>query len=409
MTAPTMKGIYTDTGIDDPYPLYKRIREIDPVYWDAQMGDAGGWMITGYEAAITVLLATGMSAKRPAWQPSTLPPGTEPAQIRAMHAINQQVVTSDPPDHTRLRKQLNRPFLPRSVEGMRDRVHRAAHALLDAALSDATGELDVMARYGFALPVMSLGRLLGIPVDHQQYLNWMLSLGLLIDDSPVSREYQPKLLAGVNEYLDFFHALVERRSDTRCDDLLQSLADSYTHGGFVDEEELLANLAFLLTAGQVSTAHQIGNTLLHLLRDPELYELVRADPARVADMSAEFMRFDSSIQLTKRRVREPMELGGHELPAGAEVFVWIGAAHRDPVRFPDPDRIDPDRAVGDHIVFGRGIHYCLGARLGQLVHDTAVQAFVERVPKPRLALTDRVERSIMPTFRGPYRLPVAFG
>ncbi|GAA4827339.1 cytochrome P450 [Saccharopolyspora rosea] len=405
----TMERIYADDCIDDPYPLFHRIREDDPVRWDDRMGEAGGWMVTGYEPAVAALMDTRLSAARPQWLADRLPTGAEPSHTAAMNALYQQVVTSDPPAHDRIRRELKAPFMPRPVDAMAERITATAHRLLDTAIADGDGEFDLMAAYGYALPALSLGRLLGVPGGgDQEYLHWMLCLGLLLDDGPASREHQPKLLGGVHEFVEFFRGLVAERRDGRRDDFLQALADSYTGGRWADEAELLGNLAFLLTAGQISTAHQIGNSVLHLLRDPELYERVRADPTAVARMSAELMRFDSSVQLTKRRVLEPVELGGHQLSTGEEVFVWIGAAHRDPAQYPDPDRIDPDRGEVGHIAFGRGIHFCLGARMGKLVHDLAVQAFVERVRRPRLATPDKVDRSIMPTFRGPYRLPVRY-
>ncbi|MGI5282720.1 cytochrome P450 [Nonomuraea polychroma] len=406
----TMADIYRQEHVDDPYPLYRQVRESDPVYWDDKMGDAGAWMVTGYAAAQTALMDPRLSAKRPHWGPDQLP--GDPQLDSAQRAIDQQIVVSDAPAHTRLRQHLTRPFLRRRVDAMREDAAKLAHALLDAAIDGESGELDAMDRYAFALPAISLTGLLGIPAYDQRYLSWMLSLGLLIDDGPLSRSHQRKLLGGVAEYTAFFAQHVadrrEARRDGRREDLVQTLADCYTDGGFANAEELHGNLAFLLTAGQISTAHQIGNTLLHLLRHPDAYERLRADPAAVPAATAEFMRYDASIQLTKRRVREPFELGGHELKADEEVFVWIGAAHRDPEQFAEPDRLDLDRAGVKHIAFGHGIHYCLGGRLGQLVHDVAVQAFIERVPSPRL-LTDTIERSVMPTFRGPYKLPVGFG
>ncbi|GAA1939260.1 cytochrome P450 [Amycolatopsis minnesotensis] len=403
----TMKQIYTETGADDPYPLFRRIREADPVYWDPHMGDDGAWMVTGYAEAMSALMDTRLSAKRPHWNPAALPDDTDPGHRTALAALDDQVVVADPPEHTRLRRHLNRPFLPRPVHDMEDRITATARHLIDAALSGGTGEFDAMGDYGFTLPATSLGRVLGIPRD-QDYIPWMLSLGLLIDDGPVSRERTPKLLGSVHEYLEFFRGQVAERRGGGYDDLMQTLADAYTNGEFADETELYANLAFLLTAGQISTAHQIGSTLLHLLRRPEIYERLRANPGLVPAVSPELMRYDASVQLTKRRVREPLRLGDHDLDTGAEIFVWIGAANRDPERFPDPDRLDPDRENVTHLSFGRGIHFCLGAQLGKLVHDTALQTFLDRVPNPRLLVDGRVHRSAMPTFRGPYLLPVGY-
>lgn len=409
MTVLTMADIYGQDNIDDPYPLYRRVREADPVYWDEKMGDAGAWMVTGYAPALSALMDSRLSAKRPHWSRDHLPEGADSRLAAAQRAIDQQVVVSDPPDHGRIRRELAKRFKPRPVDAMREDVRTLAHQLLDGALGRADNGMDAMDKFAFALPAISLTGLLGIPVYDERYLSWMLSLGLLIDDGPLSRQHQTRFLNGVAEFTGFFgEHIAERRAEgtggTR-GDLLQTLADSYTGGDFDNEEELLGNLAFLLTAGQISTAHQIGNTLLHLLRHREVYEWLRAEPAAISGVTAEFMRYDASIQLTKRRAREPIELGGHELGQGDEVFVWIGAAHRDPEQFDDPERLDMERTGVKNIAFGHGIHYCLGGRLGQLVHDVALQAFLERVPPARLR-DATVERSVMPTFRGPYKLPL---
>jgi cytochrome P450 len=133
-----------------------------------------------------------------------------------------------------------------------------------------------------------------------------------------------------------------------------------------------------------------------------------ADPSAVVAATPEFMRYDSSVQLTKRRAQEPVELGGQRIETGQEILVWIGAAHRDPVAFPDPDVLDPDRPKTPNLSLGHGIHYCLGGQLGQLVNEVAITRFVDRIGNPRVDL-DKVERAETPTFRGPHKLPITFG
>ncbi|MFF7475331.1 cytochrome P450 [Streptomyces sp. NPDC008092] len=403
-TAPevSLSGVYLPEFIDDPYPLYRRARETAPVLWDPQMGDAGAWMVTGYETALTALRDPRFSARRPQWDPATAPERTA-SPLRALHT---QVFVSDAPDHQRIRKAMSQPFLPRAVDAMRGDIERAAHRLLDAVLP--CGEMDFMADYAMALPSETVCQVLGVPrEDRGTVWKFILSWGLLVDEGPLSKEHPEYHLAGIGKYMDYFRGQLALRRTRRTDDLMQTVADAWDDGGFSSEEELLGNLIFLLTAGQTTTAHQIGNTVLALLAQPEVYGRVAAEPSLVPEATPEFMRYDSSVQLTRRRATEPVELGGRFIEAGEEVFVWIGAAHRDPAVFPDPDRIDLDRPRTPNLALGHGAHYCLGGRLGQLVNEIAVRTFVERVTGPGVDLSG-VHRTVTPTFRGPHVMPMTF-
>lgn len=401
----TMAHIYRPEFVADPYPLYRRIRETDPVFWDARMGDGGAWMVTGYDAALTVLRDPRFSARRPQWDPERYDPPEREAVAAPLNALAHQLFVVDPPDHTRLRRQMMPAFLPRAVEALRERIETAATRLLDEVAG--TGRMDAMAQYGFALPSAIVSHVLGIPPeDRDRYWRRIINWGVVVDDGPLARANPGHHLAGVGKYMDYFRDLLRRR-DAHRDGLVQALADGYEQGTFQDEEELLGNLIFLLTAGQTTTAHQIGNTLTAIIGQPEVYERLAADPELAVVATPEFMRYDSSVQLTKRRVGEEIELSGHQLLPGQEVFVWIGGAHRDPARYPDPERLDLDRVVGQHLALGHGIHYCAGGQLGQLVNEIAIRLFVTRIRAPRLDPAG-VERSGTPTFRGPHALPVTF-
>ncbi|MEU2283741.1 cytochrome P450 [Streptomyces sp. NPDC013178] len=407
MTQPTapdvsLSDVYRPEFIDDPYPLYRRARETHPVLWDPRMGDAGAWMVTGYDTALTALRDPRFSARRPQWDPAA---GTErtTSPLRALHT---QVFVSDPPDHQRIRRALSGPFLPRAVDAMRPDLERAAHRLLDAVLP--RGEMDFMADYALALPSATVCGLLGVPEEDRDRLwKFIVSWGLLVDDGPFGKENPEYHLGGIGKYMDYFRRQLDLRRTRRADDLMQTALDAWDDGEFHSEEELLGNLIFLLTAGRTTTAHQIGNTVLALLDQPDVYAAVAADPSLVPAATPEFMRYDSSVQLTRRRATEPVELGGRTVEPGQEVFVWIGAAHRDPAVFADPDRIDPDRPRTPNLALGHGAHYCLGGRLGQLVNEIAVRAFLERVRRPGVDPAG-VQRTLTPTFRGPHVMPMTF-
>jgi cytochrome P450 len=400
---PSMADIYRPEYITDPYPLYRAIREINPVYWDERGGEDGAWMVTGFEPALAALTDRRLSARRPQWDPHDQPA----EQSGPLGTLHNQVFVIDPPRHTVVRKLLSKPFLPRAVEQMRARIEQAADHLLDRVVD--RGEMEVMADYALALPGAVVSGVLGVPVEDQPKI-WrrILSWGLVVDGGPPSRQNPEYHLRSIGKYMEYFREQLARRRDQRTDDLLQTLADSWGEGAWASEEELLGNLIFMLTAGQTTTAHQIGNTVLSLMAFPEVLARMAADPSAVVAATPEFMRYDSSVQLTKRRAQEPVELGGQRIETGQEILVWIGAAHRDPVAFPDPDVLDPDRPKTPNLSLGHGIHYCLGGQLGQLVNEVAITRFVDRIGNPRVDL-DKVERAETPTFRGPHKLPITFG
>ncbi|MEV6122087.1 cytochrome P450 [Streptomyces sp. NPDC052077] len=398
----SMMGVYAPRYVEDPYPLYRRAREINPVLWDPTMGDGGAWMVTGYEPALTTLRDSVFSARRPQWDPGT----HSPEQAAPLRALYSQLFVTDAPDHKRLRKLMTKPFLPRAVEAMRDGIERGARALLDAVLP--RGGMDFMTDYAMALPSAVVCGVLGVPVEERE-LFWkrILSWGLLVDEGPLSKEHPGYHLASVGKYMDFFREQLRRRESERTDDLMQTLADAWADGGFTSEEELLGNLIFMLTAGQTTTAHQIGNSVLALLDHPDVLARLTADPSLVPYATPELMRYDSSVQLTKRRPVRDVELGGQTIRAGEEIYVWMGAAHRDPKAFPDPDRLDVDRPRSQNLALGHGAHYCLGGQLGQLINEVAVRQFVERVRRPEVDRA-KIHRTETPTFRGPHSMPMTF-
>ncbi|HEX6355072.1 cytochrome P450 [Actinophytocola sp.] len=403
----TMADIYSPEYTVDPYPLFHRIRDVSPVFWDQRMGVDGAWMVTGYEAALAVFRNPKLSALRPQWNPNgpdALVRDEEFAgQLRALHSM---MFTADPPAHTRLRRIARKPFVPAAVARMRGEIEAAAHELLDAVLP--SGRMDYMEDFAMALPSTTMCRVLGIPVaDRGLVWRRILSWGLVVDGGPLSKENPEYHLGKVGKYMDYFREQLGKRRVQRTDDLLQSLVDSWDEGEFISEEELLGNLMFLLTAGQVTTGHQIGNSTLALLAHPDVLATLRADPTRVPDATPELMRYDCSVQLTKRRAVEHMELAGQRIEQGQELFVWMGAANRDPEPFPDPDRLDPDRPKVQNLALGNGIHYCAGGQLGQLLNEVAVTVFAERVRNPRVDPAEVVRKPV-PTFRGAHSIPMTF-
>lgn len=403
----SMADVYRPEHLADPYPLYHRVRAVGPVLWDDRMGAGGAWMLTGYEPVLAVLRDARFSARRPQWSVESLPEALRATLARPVRSMALAVFATDPPEHTRVRALMARAFTPRAVEAARDVIERVGGELLDAAR--ARGEMDVVRDFAYALPAIVMSGMLGMPPEDRGHVfRWILAYGLLLDGGGLSEEERARYLGAVTDFLDYFERIVEHRAGEPRDDLLQTLVDAHGRGEFASEDELLGSLIFLVIAGQITTTHMIGNSLLALMQHPDQYAALRDDPALMGVAMHEFMRYDCSVQLTHRRPLEPLELGGRRIEVGDEVFVWMAAANRDPAQFPDPDRFDIRRDPARNLTFGQGIHYCLGAPLGQLVVETGVRLFLERVPSPRFDPA-RVRRSAVPMFRGVHSFPIALG
>jgi cytochrome P450 len=383
----------------NPYPFYRRLRETDPVH----LSQLGLWVLTRYDDCVASLRdprfgRDGFEAILAAQYGEESETGRLP----------RSMLFRDPPDHTRLRALVNRAFTPRVIEGMRGQIQSVVDRLLDAVAR--RGHMDVIADLAYPLPVTVICDMLGVPVgDHEQIKDWssdiirsLDAIGIPSDDAIVERGR-----VGRRGIADYFRTLLpERRRHPRAD-LLSSLIAVEEQGDRLTEGELLATCVLLFIAGHETTVNLIGNGLLALLQHPTELERLRAEPGLIGSAVEELLRFDSPVQRTARITNAEVEVGGRTLPKGAFVVTAIGAANRDPVHFPDPDRLDIGRADNRHIAFGFGIHFCLGAPLARVEGQLALGALMRRMPKLRLARTD-LEWRESSTLRGLKALPVEF-
>lgn len=393
-----MDDIYRPENLANPFPLLARYREIAPVVWDPSAGEAGAWIVTGYDAAVSILEDRhGFSAVRPQW---LCPAGAEYPET-VLKGVSAQLFCTDDPQHGRLRRALAQPFKPRAVRAMSEVVTALAHELFDRFEDRA--EFDFMADYAMALPSITLCRLLGVPEsDRTEIWNHILSWGLLIDNHPFGRGERAKVLAGVGRYLDYFKDQARTATDGLLGELLGEQA-----GAFDSDAELYGNLMFLMTAGQTTTAHQMGNTVRGLFQPENEHTLaaVRRDPRLCEELAPEFLRYDCSVAMTQRRCVAPTTIASAEPATGDEILVWLSAANRDPSVFPDPDRILLNRGNAQrHLGLGHGAHYCLGGQLGQLVNTIGLTVFFSRIRDPHL-LRDRLTPMVTAAFRGPQSMP----
>ncbi|MEU5687006.1 cytochrome P450 [Streptomyces venezuelae] len=381
--------------VDDPYGTYAPLRDTAPVHRIAGTDGKPAWLVTRYddvrEALANPLLSLDKSHALPGgYRGLALPP-----------ALDANLLNMDPPDHTRVRSLVGRAFTRRRVEQLRAPVRRTADALLDAV--EPLGRADLVAAYAAPLPITVICDLLGVPDgSRRDFREWT---DALLSPDPAHPERTKHAVVAM---LGFFTGLLADKRQHPADDLLSDLIAVRDAGDRLSEDELMSLAFLILFAGYENTVHLIGNAVLALLDHPEQLAALRADPARLPAAVEEFQRYDGPAPLAIRRFPvEDITIAGVTVPAGETVLLSLGSANRDPGRFPDPGRLDLDRATAGHVALGHGIHHCLGAPLARLETEIAVGALVERFPRLALAVPrDEIRWRPSLRSRGLRELPV---
>ena len=382
--------------LSDPYPLFHRLRTEDPVHWEA---DLEFWALTRYADALYALREDSLLSS--AIHDSPRPGGVGLSSARWF-------VFLDPPRHTRLRALVHSAFTPQVVEGLRARIQAIVDELLDRAAE--AGRLDLIADLGFPLPAIVIAELLGVPAeDRAQFRAWSADLaaaGGLVRMAADGAERLSRARAGGAALNAYFRDIIRERRCAPRDDLVSRLTGVQSAEGTLSEEELVDTCALLLFAGHETTTNLIGNGMLALLRHPDELSRLRADPSLIGPAVEELLRYDSPVQMRVRVARETVEIGGRRIAKGQRVLILVGAANRDPARFPDPDRLDIARPDNRHLAFGHGIHFCTGAPLARLEGAIAIRRLLRRFPRLELT-TDQLAWRETLTLRALNALPVS--
>ncbi|MCX4539373.1 cytochrome P450 [Streptomyces sp. NBC_01565] len=393
---------YADPAfVADPFPLYRQLREDGPVRRVVIAGGLEAWLVTRYEDGLAALSDSRLSSDvRDASDARLLRqlPDTE------RESMLSNMLRSDPPDHTRLRRLVSKAFTARRVADMRPRIQALTDRLLDGIAPE--GHADLVADFALPLPVTVISELLGVPVDDRHdFQHWT--------DRMIRRGAEPPDPAVVNEAWQHMRAyvteLIRAKRAHPGDDLLSGLITARDEEQQLSEDELVAMVFLLLAAGYITTVNLIGGGIAMLLADPDQLDLLRSDPELLPGAIEEILRYDGPVSPgIARFAREDVEIAGVAIPRGATVLIGSAVADRDPARFPDPDRLDITRQDNAHLAFGHGIHYCLGAPLARLEGQIAIGTAVRRLPGLALAVSAE-EISWRPGgLRGPESLPVTF-
>ncbi len=360
---------------DDPYPIYRHLRETDPLH---RMPD-GSLFLTRHADLVAVYrdAARFSSDKRREFGPKY---GDTP--LFAHHTTS--LVFNDPPLHTRVRRLIAGALTSRAVADMEAGLVRLVDGLLDSA--EARGRFDLIEDFAAAIPVDVIGTLLGVPREERGPLrDWSLAiLGAL--EPTLTPAQMAAGNAAVTDFLGYLRGMVAGRrrnpGDPARDVLTRLIQGEGTER--LDDAELLQNCIFILNAGHETTTNLIGNALVTLLDWPDVRAALVAALDTMATAVEEFLRYESSNQLSNRMSTMEAEIGGVAFPAGTPVTLCIGAANRDPAQFADPDRLDVARWPNRHLAFGFGVHQCAGLAVARLEGRIALSRFLARFPRYRL-------------------------
>ncbi|MFE5969622.1 cytochrome P450 [Streptomyces sp. NPDC056463] len=383
--------------VADPHAAYARLREAGPAHRITGPDGLPVWVVTRYADVRQLLADPRLSLDKAHGLPGNYRGFSLPA------ALDANLLNMDPPDHTRIRRLVSKAFTPGRVEQMRPGIQLLADQLLDAVAG--RGHADLIAEFAAPLPIAVICDLLGVQQDSRRdFRAWTDALVAPDPENPDAAKH------AVAAMLAYFPRLIADKRRTPGNDLLSDLIDVRDDGDQLSEDELTSLAFLILFAGYENTVQLIGTAVLALLDHPEQLAALRDNPAKVEGAVEEFARFDGPALLAIRRFPvEDVEIGGVTIPAGETVMLSLASANRDPVRFPDPDRLDVDRREGGHLALGHGIHYCVGAPLARLETQIAVSTLLRRFPALELdAPRDELRWRPSMRARGLVTLPVRF-
>lgn len=370
---------------DDPYPVYRALRERAPIVEAAP----GVWLLTRYDDCLSVLHDTRFGHLEPGEEPvnpmfGRLGDGIEPmCEPDGTPVIS--FIATNPPAHTRVRRQLTQSFTVRSVTEWAPRIAEIVDGILDRAL--ATPEFDVLADIAYPLSVTVIGEVLGVPpADYGMFSAWTDQICGGLDPALMQEDgAHERMRAARREFADYFVALAEDRRARPRADVLSEVVGAASADDRLSDVEFVVTCTLLLIAGYETTANFLANSVVSLLHHPDQLAHLRGLPGVPFDAAEELLRFEAPGQLASRVARMDTEVADTLIPKGHSVIALLGAANRDPARYVDPDRLDLQRPDVKHLSFGQGIHLCLGAQLARLEVRIGLARLLARAPKLTVA------------------------
>lgn len=371
----------TDSVVTNrPHEYFGTLRENEPIYKNEKWG---GWIITRYDDVRRCYqddehLSVQAQAERLKQAPAEIP-NTEKMFPKWIQYL-------DPPEHTRLREIIGEAFNPEMIRNQRADVETITEELIDDIKRRDPDEIEVVEDFAFPLPVRIISKIMGLPEEDTGKIGeWSAEIVLTLFHYYNVEDRHERTERAVQEFYQYLRDIVDERKADPQDDLITYLLEAESEGEQLTDEEVIATAMLLLLAGHETTTKQLTNGILELLRHPDQMQLLRQDPSLASKAVEEIIRYRGVSNAATRAVVEDFELKGNQIRAGERVYLSNTAANRDPRKFDDPDVFDITRGTRDHLGFGHGTHYCIGAPLARLEMRVAFPAFVQAFPEMELA------------------------
>ncbi|MFZ3365845.1 MAG: cytochrome P450 [Candidatus Sulfotelmatobacter sp.] len=404
VSAPGKKILFSDEILQDPYPTYARLHEEGPLHYVDVGSKWAVWSVFSHAECSSIAKDPRLSAKRAKQMLLPLPLSRQSEFSELSRMLSLWLIFMDPPEHTRLRKLLNKGFSAAAVEGLRPQ----AEAIVDKMLKPLQhgSEVELMNEFANPMPVRIISELLGVPQAlHGTFVNASRAIAVFRGNPNRTVEEARAAQDALVELTEFFRKTVAERRRNKGTDLISLLIDIEEEGEVLTEEELYAQCIALLFAGHETTRNLIGNGMYTLLKNPQQTAELREKPEMIRSAVEELLRFESPVQFTARVLKEDIEVCGQHIPKGWTVLCMLGAANRDPKQFKEPNQLNLSRLNNQHLAFSAGLHFCIGAQLARLEGQIAILNLVQRFPKMKLT-GPRPEWASTFGFRGLKSLPV---
>ncbi|MBO0783179.1 MAG: cytochrome P450, partial [Ktedonobacteraceae bacterium] len=374
--------------VQDPYPVYAYLREHEPVRWNTMFNC---FMLPRYDD-VNMVFADHQRFSSDVWSeaPDRLGFTGQDASSQQLQQIIPFLASNlqgmDPPGHTRQRALMMKTFTPRLIEAFRPTVQKLVDELIDQRLADGT--MDLVADLAYPLPSNVILDLLSIPRSGRPYIKASAEainefVSTILFNGPVVWER----LAGVfSEVKTYLKSLIAQRRQQPGEDLLSRMVLAEEQGDMLSEDEIVIATNFLLFAGHETTANLIAVGMYYLLQNPKQLAQLRADPGKIPAAVEELLRYVSPVHTLARRTLEEVTIQGVTIPPQSSIYLLVGAANRDPQKFPNPERLDINRPPTRSLGFGYGIHYCIGAALARLESQVTLETITRRLPTLRMTI-----------------------
>jgi cytochrome P450 len=379
--APAKKTLFTEEFLQDPYPAYHRFLEEGRIHY-LDYG-TGVWAVFHYAECASILKDTRLSNKKSGAVLLPLPLERRAEFSELSRMLGLWMLLIDPPEHSRLRKLMNKGFSPAVMESLRPQIESIVDQMLEP-LRHAS-EAELMHEIAHPLPVRVIAEMLGVPSTMQdQLVQWSNAIATFFGNPHRTIEQSQSAQQAVLALTAYFRDVVVERRKQRGNDLISLLLEIEEDGEVLTEEELYAQCVMLLFGGHETTRNLIGNGMHALLQYPEELSKLREQPEMIRTALEELLRYVSPVQYASRIVKEELEIGGVSLRRGDIILVMLGAANRDPQQFKDPDHLNLARLNNAHLAFGAGGHFCIGNQLARLEGQVAILRMVQQFPRMRL-------------------------